>query len=179
MPWGGNNDGTDDNTKDTLKGGSEFDTYIVDDGDIDDSDRQGSIDFNGVPISGTYTQLTNHIYQNETTGITLVVDGTRAIVQHTAGTLTTSFRIENFQDPVVGFHQDDFGIPLGGPVPLPESNTLIEGTDNAEIITSNFPNSPLVIPTSDAAESINAFGGDDTINSAGGDDYIDRWSQAA
>jgi Ca2+-binding RTX toxin-like protein len=167
---GGETKDTDDHARDILKGGANLDTYHVGNGDvIEDSDRQGTIQINGLDISGSYVRLTENSYRNETTGIVIAVDGTRAVVVHIDNEITTSFTIENFRDADTGFNDGDFGISLGETPP-----------DLGRPIEIQLPGDPgpagrfddEVVHGTGENETIHGNYGSDVIRGEGGDDLI-------
>ncbi|MDC0598757.1 hypothetical protein OAP18_02840, partial [Gammaproteobacteria bacterium] len=80
--YGGDSDGNDDESRDILDGGEGNDSYFVGEGDrILDSDRDVSvIRYRGIEVSGIFTQVTNHFYQNEALGLDLIIIGNDAII---------------------------------------------------------------------------------------------------
>ncbi len=200
--YGGEKSGTthiEDNAIDTLEGGDGNDNYFVGQGDIiNDSDRTGTIDFNGVDVSGEFIQQAGDVYKNETSGLILTIGGNDATIRQFNGSENTFFTIQNFKEGE-NFSNGDFGITLTladdpDPIPDPEATTrdilgdrqIIDqdpGTPGDQVAFDDLGNiitDPNIVEAreddlngSTGNDNIVAGDMDDTVNANAGDDTID------
>ncbi len=199
--YGGEKNGNlhvEDNAIDTLEGGDGNDSYFVGHNDIiNDSDRSGTIDFNGVDVSGEFIQQAGDVYKNETSGLILTIGGNDATIRQFNGSENTFFTIQNFKEGE-NFNNGDFGITLTladdpDPIPDPEATTrdilgdrqIIDqdpGTPGDQVAFDDLGNiitDPNILEAreddlngSTGNDNIDAGEMDDTVTADAGDDSI-------
>jgi Ca2+-binding RTX toxin-like protein len=199
--YGGEKNGTahvDDNAIDTLEGGDGNDSYFVGHNDIiNDSDRTGTIDFNGIDVSGEFIQQAGDVYKNETSGLILTIGGNDATIRKFNGTENTFFTIQNFKEGE-NFNNGDFGItltladdPEPTPDPIPTTRDIFgdrqiidqdPGTPGEQVAFDDLGNiitDPNIVEAreddlngSTGNDNIDAGEMDDTVTADAGDDSI-------
>jgi Ca2+-binding RTX toxin-like protein len=168
--WGGHFDGRDDNVKDILKGGSEFDTYLAGYGDeIEDSDGLGQILFQGALLRDGYREVSDPVgeYTSLYGEFKYVLNGASLTVSFVGDNDNShSLTVNNFSAGQLGINLSEQTAPAFAEYTATDNNDYIFDFNNG--LTIKRFDDPNGLPVHEATfttpvQKISGKGGDDTI----------------